>query len=152
MFLTLKSTILHLKKTSIPEAQLIKYLISHQYKDIYCFFFSNSSNFTFQRSNIQSRIDQIWTNLSISNIDYTDILSNSLFELDHNTIILELSIIINKSKTCKHHKKKKFLWKNCSKENLKNYANQTTLNLQKLHIQIDQIINQNQLNNFWNKL
>ena len=140
------------KKTSIPETQLIKYLISHQYKDIYRFFFPNSQNFTFQRSNIQSRIDQIWTNLSITNIDYTDILSNNLFESDHNTITLELSVIINKPKPRKQHKRKKFLWKNSSKKDLENYANQTTLNLQKLYIQIDQIVNQNQLNNFWNKL
>src|SRR5260363_82481 len=140
------------KKTSVPETQLIKYLISHQYKDIYHFFFPNSKNFTFQCSNIQSRIDQIWTNLSITNIDYADILSNSFFESDHNTITLELSVIINKPKLCKQHKRKKFLWKNCTKENLENYANQTTLNLQKLYTQIDQIINQNQLNKFWNKL
>jgi hypothetical protein len=34
----------------------------------------------------------------------------------------------------------------------RNYANQTTTNLQKLYSQIDQVSNQNQLNSFWNKL
>src|SRR5260363_387208 len=36
------------KKFSIPEFQLIKFLYSHQCKDIYYYFFPNTQNFTFQ--------------------------------------------------------------------------------------------------------
>jgi len=97
------------KKTSIPELQLIKYLQSHQFKDIYHFFFSNFPNFTFQRANTQSRIDQIWTNLSITNIEYTDIISNIQIESDHHIITLEISIILNKPKPQKQKKRKLFL-------------------------------------------
>ena len=97
------------KKTSIPELQLIKYLQSQQFKDIYRFFFSNSFNFTFQRSNIQSRIDQIWTNISITNIEYTNIIPNNQIESDHHIITLELSIILNKPKPQKQKKRKLFL-------------------------------------------
>ena len=71
------------KKSSIPESQIIQYLISFQFKDIYRIFYPNTSNFTFSRNNIQSRIDQIWTNLSITNIDYTEILLISTIESDH---------------------------------------------------------------------
>src|SRR5205814_538321 len=104
------------KKTSIPELQLIKYLISHQYKDIYRHFFPKTKNFTFNRSHSSSRIDQIWTNLSTSIIDYTDIISDNILDSDHNTITLEISIIINKPKPSKQQKRKCYLWKNCSKE------------------------------------
>ena len=50
---------LPLKKSSIPESQLIKYLISFQFKDIYRLFFPNIYNYTFHHSSIQSQIDQI---------------------------------------------------------------------------------------------
>src|SRR5690349_3844650 len=97
------------KKTSIPELQLIKYLQYQQFKDIYHFFFPNVSNFTFQHSNIKSRIDQIWTNLSITNIEYTDIILNNQLESDHYIITIELSIILNKPKPQKQKKHKLFL-------------------------------------------
>ena len=97
------------KKSLIPESQLIKFLYSYHCKDIYCFFFSNTQNFTFQRANIQSRIDQIWTNLSITNIKYTDILTDTILKSDHKIIILEISIIINKPKPYKQQKRKCFL-------------------------------------------
>jgi exonuclease III len=84
------------KKSSISESQLIKYLISFQFKDIYHLFFSNTYNYTFHRSSIQSRIDQIWTNLSITNVDYTDIFLNHNTESDYHVLTLEISIIINK--------------------------------------------------------
>ena len=134
------------KKTSIPELQLIKYLQSQQFKDIYHFFFPNSFNFTFQRSNIQSRIDQIWTNISITNIEYTDIIPNNQIESDHHIITLELAIILNKPKPQKQKKRKLFLWKNCSKQTLENYATQTTQNLQHISSKIALISDQNQLN------
>jgi exonuclease III len=120
------------KKSSIPESQLIKYLISFQFKDIYRLFFPNIYNYTFHRSSIQSRIDQIWTNLSITNVDYTDIFLDHNTESDHHVLTLEISIIINKPQPIKQGKRKVFLWKNCSKENLENYANQTTNYLQHL--------------------
>ncbi|CAG8836684.1 2628_t:CDS:1, partial [Cetraspora pellucida] len=37
------------KNTSIPESQILKYLISHQFKDIYQLFFPQTHNFTFTR-------------------------------------------------------------------------------------------------------
>ena len=92
------------KKISIPELQLIKYLISHQFKDSYRTFFPNSKNYTFHRQNIQSRIDQIWTNLLITNIDYADILHDNILESDHNITTIEISIIINKPKPQKQYK------------------------------------------------
>ena len=140
------------KKSSIPESQLIKYLQSQQYKDIYRFLFPDTQNFTFQRANIQSRIDQIWTNLSITNIEYTDILPNTIKESDHFIITLEISIILNKPKPFKQRKRKFFLWKNCSKETIQNYATQTTHNLKQLSPKIQLITNQNQLNLIWNQI
>src|ERR1041384_1572563 len=118
------------KKSSILESQLIKYLQSQQYKDIYRFFFPNTHNYTFKRANIQSKIDQIWTNLSITNIEYTDILPNILQESDHFITTLEITIILNKAKPLKQQKRKCFLWKNCSKEILHDYAFQTSRNFQ----------------------
>ena len=97
------------KKTSIPELQLIKYLQSQQFKDIYRFFFPNSFNFTFQCSNIQSRIDQIWTNISITNIEYTDIIPNNQIESDHHIITLKLSIILN-NPSLKNRKNENFFY------------------------------------------
>src|ERR1043165_90799 len=47
------------KNTSIPESQILKYLISHQFKDIYRLFFPTTLNFTFSRSTSNSKIDQI---------------------------------------------------------------------------------------------
>ncbi|CAG8818171.1 17020_t:CDS:1, partial [Cetraspora pellucida] len=47
------------KNTSIPESQILKCLISHQFKDIYRFFFPTTLNFTFSCSTYNSRIDQI---------------------------------------------------------------------------------------------
>ena len=117
------------KNTSIPESQLLKYLISHQFKDIFRLFFPQTQNFTFFRSNSSSRIDQIWSNFNISQIDFTDILSNNLSDSDHKIISLEISITITKSKPSKQHLRKNFLWKNCSKENLENYSNQTSKSL-----------------------
>ena len=140
------------KKSSIPEHQLIKFLSSFQFKDIYRLFFPNNTNYTFQHSNIQSRIDQIWTNLSITNIEYTNILHNHSLESDHNLITLEISIVINKPKPHKQRKRKIFFWKNCSKTSLENYATQTTQNLQQLFTKLPTITNQNQLNNIWNKI
>jgi len=140
------------KKSSIPESQLIKYLISFQFKDTYRLFFPNTYNYTFYRSSIQSRIDQIWTNLSITNIDYTDILLDHNTESDHHVLTLEISVITNKPQPTKQCKRKVFLWKNCSKENLENYANQTTNYLQHLTSQISIISNQNQINKLWNKI
>ena len=140
------------KKSSIPESQLIKYLQSQQYKDIYRFFFPNIQNFTFKRANTQSRIDQFWTNLSITNIEYTDILSNLLQESDHHLISLEITIILNKAKPLKQRKRKCFLWKNCSKEILHNYASQTSCNLQRITSKIQLISNQNQLNLIWSQI
>ena len=140
------------KKSSIPESQLIKFLHSYQCKDIYRFFFPNTQNFTFQRANIQSRIDQIWTNLSITNIEYTDILTDTILESDHKIITLEISIIINKPKPYKQQKRKCFLWKNCSKSTIQDYSTQTTHNLKHISLKIQTISNQNQLNLTWNQI
>ena len=97
------------KKSSIPESQLIKYLISFQFKDTYHLFFSNTYNYTFYHSSIQSRIDQIWTNLSITNIDYTDILLYHNTKSDHHVLTLEILVITNKSQPTKQYKCKVFL-------------------------------------------
>src|SRR6185295_14576102 len=140
------------KNTSIPESQILKYLISHQFKDIYRLFFPLTQNFTFTRSISNSRIDQIWTNLSISQIDYTDILEDISSESDHKIITLDISITISKTKPTKQHTRKNFLWKNCSKENLENYSNQTSQSLQQLQTKISNITNQNELNLVWNKI
>ena len=140
------------KNTSIPESQILKYLISHQFKDIYRLFFLSTLNFTFSRSTSHSRIDQIWTNLSISQIEYTDILEDISSESDHKITTLEISITINKTKPSKQHTRKNFLWKSCLKENLENYSNQTSQSLYQLQKQISNISNQNELNTTWNKI
>src|SRR5260364_312386 len=84
------------KKTSLPESQLIKTLKPH-FQDIYRLFHPNSAKFTCSHKNSYSRIDQIWTNLSISLIDYTDILDTISTISDHNIVSLEIILSISQN-------------------------------------------------------
>ena len=88
----------------------------------------------------------------MSIIDYTDIISDNILDSNHNIITLKILIIINKPKPSKQQKRKYFLQKNCSKEILENYSNQTTQSFQQITLQINSITNQNQLNNTQKKL
>ena len=104
------------KKSSIPESQLIKFLISQQFKDTYRLFFPKKSKFTFSRADSYSRIDQIWTNISVTLLDYTDIVSELQLESDHQLITLELTLQISQSLPTKQKSRKCFQWKKCNKE------------------------------------
>ena len=97
------------KKSSIPESQLIKFLISQQYKDTFYLFFSKETKYTFSRENSQSKINHIWTNISATLIDYTDIIPELQLESDYQLIILELTIQINQTSPNKQKTRKSFL-------------------------------------------
>ena len=140
------------QKSSIPESQLIKFLISQQFKDTYRLFFPKKSKFTFSRADSYSRIDQIWTNISVTLLDYTDIVSELQLESDHQLITLELTLQISQSPPTKQKSRKCFQWKKCNKEQLEKYANQTSQSLQQLQDQLTNITSQNQLNLLWNKI
>src|SRR5205085_1532157 len=77
-----------------------------------------------------SRIDQIWTNISVTLLDYTDIVSELQLESDHQLITLELTLQISQSLPTKQKSRKCFQWKKCNKEQLEKYANQTYQSLQ----------------------
>ena len=109
MFQIQEKTDTSYKKSFIPESQLLKYLISHQHKDTFRTFHPQVEKYTFERKNIFSRIDQIWSNLSITNIEYADILTENILESDHKTIILEILIILNKPKPSKQSLRKSYL-------------------------------------------
>src|SRR6185295_1728796 len=62
------------KSSNIPEHSLLKLLKSLQFYDTYRLFFPSTSTFSFIHNNSYSRIDQIWTNIHITLLDYADIL------------------------------------------------------------------------------
>jgi exonuclease III len=140
------------KKSSHPESHLIRYLKTHQFIDTFRLFNPNYTKFSFSRSSSQSRIDQIWTNLSATQLDYADILENEITETDHHFITLEIQLITHKPKPKKQHTRNLFLWKNATKSNIENYTNQTNLSLQQISSQTKNIQNLTDINKTWTKI
>ncbi|CAG8595769.1 13036_t:CDS:2, partial [Gigaspora rosea] len=56
--------------------------------------YHHAPKFTYSHEISYSRIDQIWTDLSISLIDYTDILDTVSTNSDHNIVSLEVILSI----------------------------------------------------------
>ena len=84
------------KKYNSPENQLLKLLKYHNFQDTFRLFHPSSVKFTYTHNNSASRIDQIWTNIHITLLDYADILQNPFTTSDHSIISLETTIITNK--------------------------------------------------------
>ena len=78
------------KKLYLPESQLIKFLKPNFY-DTYRLFHPDTNKYSCFHKNCYSRIDQIWTNLHITLLNYADILDTTLINSDHNITLLEIS-------------------------------------------------------------
>jgi exonuclease III len=85
------------KKSSTPESDLLKYLKQNHYYDTFRLFYPNIQKFIYSHRNSSSRIDQIWTNIHITLLDYTDILDNVITDSNHNIITLEITLSLHKS-------------------------------------------------------
>jgi hypothetical protein len=84
------------KSSTTPEHPLLKILKSLQFYDTYRLFFPSIATFSYTHNNSHSRIDQIWTNIHITLLDYADILPNPFTTTDHSIVSLELTINIPK--------------------------------------------------------
>ena len=96
------------KKYNSPENQLLKLLKYHNFRDTFRLFHPSSVKFIYTHNNSASRIDQIWTNIHITLLDYADILQNPFTTSDHSIISLETTIIINKPTNTEIHTRTSF--------------------------------------------
>jgi len=87
------------KNSNTPEHSLLKLLKSLQFYDTYRLFYPSTSTFSYIHNNSHSRIDQIWTNIHITLLDYADILPNPFTLSDHSIVSLEFTINLPKINT-----------------------------------------------------
>jgi exonuclease III len=87
------------KNSNTPEHSLLKLLKSLQFYDTYRLFYPSTSMFSYIHNNSHSRIDQIWTNIHITILDYADILPNPFTSSDHSIVLLEFTINLPKINT-----------------------------------------------------
>jgi exonuclease III/ribonuclease HI len=137
------------KKSHLPESQLIKFLKPNFY-DTYRLFHSDTNKYSCFHKNCHSRIDQIWTNLHITLLDYADILDTIPIDSDHNIILLEINFSLSLTHNYKQPTRTKILWKNSTKQQIAQYQNHTNENFKKIEQNIIKIQNQNDLNTIWN--
>ena len=135
------------KNSNTPEHSLLKLLKSLQFYDTYRLFFLLTPTFSYIHNNSHSRIDQIWTNIHITLLDYADILPNPFTLTDHSIISLELTFDIPKINTQYHQTRTVYQWKLIKKEQIENYQNHTEQNLKQLLTSINNITHSSELNN-----
>jgi hypothetical protein len=134
------------KTSNTPEHSLLKLLKSLQYYDTYRLFYLSTSIFSYTHNNSHSRIDQIWTNVHITLLDFADILPNPFTSSDHSIVSLELTINLPKINTQLLQTRIIYQWKITEEQQIENYQNHTEQNLQKLLIPITNITNSSELN------
>ena len=78
------------KKSYLPESHLIKFLKPNFY-DTYRLFYLDTNKYSCFYKNCYSRIDQIWTNLHITLLNYADILDTTPIDSNYNITLLEIS-------------------------------------------------------------
>ena len=108
------------KKSHLPESQLIKFLKPNFY-DTYRLFHPDTNKYSCFHKNCYSRIDQIWTNLHITLLNYTDILDTTPIDSDHNITLLEISFSSTTIHNYKQPTRTKFLWRNCTSQQIVQY-------------------------------
>ena len=140
------------KKHNSPENKLLKILKYHNFYDTFRLFHPSSIKFTYTHNNSASRIDQIWTNIHITLLDYADILQNPFTTSDHSIISLETTIIINKPTNTEIHTRTSFKWNSAQTNQIEQYQHHTEQNLIRLLTPIKEITNTNDLNTIWNQI
>jgi hypothetical protein len=140
------------KKSSIPESNLLKYLKQNHFYDTFRLFYPTDKKFTCSHRNSFSRIDQIWTNIHITLLDYADILSDTLTDSDHNITILEITLSAYKNNSQKYHTRNSYLWNQATIQQLINYKQHTEQSFQLLTKSSKQLKTQSDFNLLWNKI
>ena len=97
------------KKSRTPENDLLKFFKNNQFYDTYRLFHPQTKSYTYNHKGSQSRIDQIWTNIHITLLDFADIHSHTYLDSDHNIISLELTLIYSQQNSQNHSYRKLFL-------------------------------------------
>ena len=98
------------KKSRTPENDLLKFLKNNQFYDTFRLFHNQTKSFTYNHKESQSRIDQIWTNIHITLLDYADIHLHTYLDSDHNIISLEFTLLYFSQDTQNFNLRKLFLW------------------------------------------